>query len=367
MSKRALRRLIAVTVIANLVLGIFPFLSFAAEKSLRGDFNLTSMCRPDDFTAGLRVTNHSNKDQAYTLVRLGSNEKIEGVVKANKEALVKVKWRGANDTWKLQIDGHSFIKAIGNNGKCGTGKPDRALFNLISNCRIDDQSAQFRIQNRSDKDYKYNLVRVGGNEKYEGVAKAGQDSVVKVTWTSPGDTWKLEIAGHTFTKTADNNIKCKAAVTPPRADFNLISMCRPDHLKAKFRIQNKAGKDYDFTLTRFGDGKQYNGTVNAGSDAYVEVPWSSSKDTWKLSIGGHAFIKVAGDNKKCKTDQPPGDGSNGNNENSGNNNEGNNKEGNNGTGGPLPKTATDYIMNSLLGLGMFALGAFALQLQNKSL
>ena len=91
----------------------------------RGDFNLTSMCRPDDHSGSLRVRNESDTDQTYTITKAGdSTVNITGTAPANTDVLETVAYNNSSDTYKLTIADHEFTKAIGDNPLCDQPEDD---------------------------------------------------------------------------------------------------------------------------------------------------------------------------------------------------------------------------------------------------
>jgi LPXTG-motif cell wall-anchored protein len=79
-------------------------------------YNLTSMCRPSETEASLRIRNGSPTNQAYTLELVGGSA-LNGTAVPG-DSLRTVAWLSGNDTWILRIDGQNFTKAIGNNPLC---------------------------------------------------------------------------------------------------------------------------------------------------------------------------------------------------------------------------------------------------------
>ncbi|MBA4493830.1 hypothetical protein ACFO25_15010 [Paenactinomyces guangxiensis] len=98
----------------------------AAEKETTL-YNLTSVCRPDDKTVQLRITNDSDQDENYTLSWKGGSEKFEGIVKAHGKAVQNVPWTSANDTWILDIAGQQVTTEVGDKPKCDPEVPAPAL------------------------------------------------------------------------------------------------------------------------------------------------------------------------------------------------------------------------------------------------
>jgi LPXTG-motif cell wall-anchored protein len=87
----------------------------------------------------------------------------------------------------------------------------------------------------------------------------------------------------------------------PVYSYNLTSMCRPSVSEGSLRIRNGSPTSQAYMLELYG-GSTFSG-VAAPGDTLVTVPWSSSSDTWILTIDGQSKTKAIGNNPACEV--PP--------------------------------------------------------------
>lgn len=116
--KRSLYRTVVFS-FAFLALLLFSSSSVANASPVfdRSNFNLTSMCKPTVDQGSMRIRNNSGVPQAYVLSLVGSAVTFNGIAPVG-DSLVTVQWNLSSDTWILNIAGHSFTKAVGNNPIC---------------------------------------------------------------------------------------------------------------------------------------------------------------------------------------------------------------------------------------------------------
>lgn len=91
----------------------------SVQPPSESDFNLTSMCKPDENTGRLRVRNNSGSEQSFTIKWNGHtpNPYISGNAPIG-DSFYDVPWTNSGDTWILSIAGFTYTKAIGNNPLC---------------------------------------------------------------------------------------------------------------------------------------------------------------------------------------------------------------------------------------------------------
>ena len=101
------------------------------------------------------------------------------------------------------------------------------------------------------------------------------------------------------TTTTIPEIVTTTTLPAPVYSYNLTSMCRPSETEGSLRIRNGSPTDQAYTLALYG-GETLSGT-SAPGDTLVTVPWSSSSDTWILTIDGQTKTKAIGNNSLCET------------------------------------------------------------------
>jgi LPXTG-motif cell wall-anchored protein len=74
-----------------------------------------------------------------------------------------------------------------------TPTPDKPGYAVGVVCRPDPHHVILQIVNRTPADAAFTLRLVGGEEKTEGTVHAKDDTLVKVSWTSPHDRWLLRV------------------------------------------------------------------------------------------------------------------------------------------------------------------------------
>jgi LPXTG-motif cell wall-anchored protein len=66
------------------------------------------VCRPDPHHVILQIVNRTPEDAGFTLRLVGGEEKVEGIVPARDDTLVKVPWTSPHDRWLLRVD-HEWL------------------------------------------------------------------------------------------------------------------------------------------------------------------------------------------------------------------------------------------------------------------
>jgi len=115
--------------------------------------------------------------------------------------------RGKMISEHAAVDLISQAQAVIRQLKASTPNPPRRLFSLTSVCRLAVDTGQLRVRNVSSAPQAFQLWRTDGGFLFEEIAPTG-DSLWPVPWIRASDTFRLEIAGHEFTKAIGKKPLC---------------------------------------------------------------------------------------------------------------------------------------------------------------
>lgn len=185
-----------------------------------------------------------------------------------------------------------------------TWKPEH--FNLEAKCKIDDEKALLVVENKSDKEVDFALIKkrdgddgpsdmltdteMSSRDAIKGEVKAHDKKFVKVPFKSEHDTWLLFIKKEKEPTDAQDSTwewKFVDKVTVGKLKscfFDIKTVCKVDDHTVKMEIINKSPWDASFKLEQKDDDFETTGTVEKKDSVHVKVPFRSEDDKWLLTI-----------------------------------------------------------------------------------